>query len=118
MRAGRFFWKLFVGHAALVAVVLGACLWLVVARFDRIHGQEHTADLHRWVWTIGLIGLVGALALALGLAVLWSGRIFRLTATAHRLARGDLSAPIDAVGSDEVALLARSLERMRDRLRR
>lgn len=242
MRAGRFFWKLFVGHAALVALVLGACLWLVVARFDLIHGQEHTANLRRWadalrvvvedrfdtahaaeldallkamgasdpegvritlvyatgvvladsqadpsrmdshadrpeirqaleqgwgesvrwsrtvsrdlkyvavrvgeadhplgcvrvsmgvqaiaaqdasthrlVWTIGLIGLVGALALALGLAVLWSGRIFRLTATAHRLARGDLSAPIDADGSDEVALLARSLERMRDRLRR
>ena len=242
MRAGRIFWKLFVGHAALVALVLGACLWLVVARFDRIHDQEHTADLRRWadalrsivedrfdsahaaeldalvkamgasdpegvrmtlvsaagivladsqadpsrmdshadrpeiqqamkqgwgesvrwsrtvsrdlkylavrvgeaehplgcvrvslgvqalaaqdrsvhrlVWTIGLIGLVGAIALAILLSVLWSGRIFRLTATAHRLARGDLSAPIDAFGSDEVALLARSLERMRDRLRR
>lgn len=118
MRAGRFFWKLFVGHAALVTLVLGACLWLVVARFDQIHAQEHTADLRRLVWTIGLIGLVGALALALGLSVLWSGRILRLTATAHRLARGDLSAPIDAVGSDEVSLLARSLERMRDRLRR
>ncbi|MEK7731815.1 MAG: histidine kinase dimerization/phospho-acceptor domain-containing protein, partial [Planctomycetota bacterium] len=118
MRAGRFFWKLFLGHAALVALVLGACLWLVITRFDQIHDQENTADLHRLVWTIGLIGLIGALALALGLAVLWSGRIFRLTSTAHRLARGDLSVPIDADGSDEVALLARSLERMRDRLQR
>lgn len=242
MRAGRFFWKLFFGHVALVALVLGACLWLVVSRFDRIHDQEYTADLRRWadalrsviedrfdtahaaeldalvkamgasdlegvritlvstagvvladsrvdpsqmdshadrpeirqaleegwgesvrwshtvsrdmkyvavrvgaanhpfgcvrvslgtqaialqdrsvhrlVWTIGLIGLVGALALALGLSILWSGRIFRLTATAHRLARGDLSVPINADGSDEVSLLARSLERMRDRLRR
>jgi len=118
LRAGRIFWKLFIGHAALVSLVLGACLWLVVARFDRIHDQEHTAELRRWVWTIGFIALVGAFALAFGLAVLWSGRIFRLTATAHRLARGDLSAPIDAVGNDEVSLLARSLERMRDRLRR
>ncbi len=242
MRAGRFFWKLFLGHAALVALVLGACLWAVLTRFDRIHDEATTADLRRWagalravvvdrfdvahaleldalvktmgaadpegvrmtlvsaagvvlgdsqadpsgmdshadrpeirqaltegwgesvrwsrtvsrdmkyvavrvgsaerplgyvrvslgtqamaahdlavhrlVWMIGLIGLLGAVSLALGLAVLWSGRIFRLTATAHRLSRGDLSIPIHASGSDEVSLLAQSLERMRDRLAR
>ena len=118
MKAGRFFWKLFLGHAALVAVVLGASLWLVVARLDRAHEQATAADLHRVVWTIGGVGLLGAIALAFALAVLWSGRIFRLTATAHRLSRGDLSVPIDAEGSDEVASLARSLERMRDRLAR
>src|SRR3990172_4120953 len=118
MRAGRLFWKLFFGHVALVAGVLGACLWLVVTRLDRVYDEEITANLHRVVWTVGVIGLLGAVVLALGIAVLWSRRISRLTSTAHRLARGDLSVPIDADGSDEVALLARSLERMRERLRR
>jgi two-component system phosphate regulon sensor histidine kinase PhoR len=118
MRAGRFFWKLFLGHAALAALVLGACLWAVITRFDRIHDEATAADLHRLVWTIGGVGLLGAIALALALAVLWSGRIFRLTTTAHRLSRGDLSVPIKTNGSDEVALLARSLERMRNRLAR
>lgn len=118
MRVGRFFWKLFFGQVALAALVLGSCLWLVITRFDRVPDEEIIANLHRVGWTIGLIGLAGALALALGLSVLWSRRIYRLTATAHRLARGDLSVPIDADGADEVSLLSRSLERMRDRLRR
>jgi len=118
MRAGQFFWKLFLGHAALAALVLGACLWAVITRFDRIHDEATTADLHRLVWTIGGVGLLGAIALALVLAILLSGRIFRLTATAHRLSRGDLSIPIPADGSDEVSLLAQSLERMRHRLAR
>lgn len=118
MRAGRYFWKLFFSHAALIALVLGVCFWLVISHVDRIQDEAITTDLRRLVWTIGLIGLIGALALALGLSILWSGRVFRLTAAAHRLARGDLAAPIDAGGSDEVSLLARSLERMRDRLHR
>jgi two-component system phosphate regulon sensor histidine kinase PhoR len=118
MRAGRFFWKLFLGHAALVALVLGTCLWAVLTRFDRNHDEANTADLHCLVWTIGGVGLLGAIALALALAILSSRRISRLAATAHRLSRGDLSIPIQARGSDEVSLLAQSLERMRDRLAR
>ncbi len=118
MRAVRFTWKLFFGHVVLAAVVLGVCLWLVIAHFARHGDAEIAANDYSMIWRIGLIGLVGAISLALGLSILWSRRIHRLTASAHRLARGDLSAQINADGLDEVALLARSLERMRERLRR
>lgn len=67
------------------------------------------------LWPLGLVVLLAALSLAVGLAVLWSGRIRRLTRTAQALARGDLSARVDDSGSDEIAMLGRSLERMRER---
>ncbi len=118
MRGRRLFWKLFLGHAALVALVLGAGLWLENSRLDQIEGEQIAAVPAGLAWMIGLIGLIGALALAFGLSIPWNRRIFHLTGAAHRLARGDLSAPIDPVGSDESAALARSLERMRERLHR
>lgn len=67
------------------------------------------------LWPLGLILLLSAMSLAVGLAVLWSGRIRRLTRAAQALARGDLSADVVDFGSDEIAMLARSLERMRER---
>jgi two-component system phosphate regulon sensor histidine kinase PhoR len=69
----------------------------------------------RWLfWRMALVVSAAAVVLALGLARMWSGRIARVTATARQLSRGDLSARADEGGSDEVALLARSLNRMRD----
>jgi two-component system phosphate regulon sensor histidine kinase PhoR len=65
---------------------------------------------------IGAAVLVAAVALALGLARMWGGRIARVTESARSLSRGDLSARAVIVGNDEVALLARALNRMRDRL--
>lgn len=67
---------------------------------------------------LGAILLASAIALAVGLAFLWSNRLRRLTSAAQRLARGDLTAVIPASGTDEVAALAKSLERMRGRLAR
>ena len=67
-------------------------------------------------WPVGVIAVAAALSLAVGLAVLWSGRVRRLTRTAQTIARGDLSARIDDAGRDEVAVLARSVDRMRNRL--
>ena len=52
----------------------------------------------------------------MGLAVLWSNRISRITSAARALSRGDRGMHLDVAGSDEVALLARSLNRMRDRI--
>ncbi len=71
---------------------------------------------HHLMWAITLTALVAAVVLALGLAGLWSERIRRITATAESLSRGDLSARLNASGSDEVAVLARSLNQMRDHL--
>ncbi|RME39725.1 MAG: sensor histidine kinase, partial [Planctomycetota bacterium] len=52
------------------------------------------------------------------LAVYGSERVERLVEPARSLARGNLSGPIPARGSDELARLARSLERIRRRWRR
>lgn len=65
-------------------------------------------------WRIAGVITFSAAVLALGLARLWSRRIARVTATARQISQGDLSARADERGSDEVALLARSLNRMRD----
>ncbi len=77
---------------------------------------ERTRSLYTLLGPIGAIGFLASIGLAVGLAVLWSGRIRRITATAQRLSRGDLHSPIDVKGQDEVAMLARSLDRMRSRL--
>lgn len=78
--------------------------------------SARTGAVHRLVWAIGLSGLAAALLLALGLAVLWSGRISRITAAARGISRGDLGTRLHMGGKDEVALLARSLDRMRNRI--
>jgi two-component system phosphate regulon sensor histidine kinase PhoR len=70
----------------------------------------------RLMLTIALISVLAAVLLALALALLWSRRIRRITETAQSISRGDLSARIEVVGQDEVALLGRSLNEMRERL--
>ncbi len=77
---------------------------------------ERTKAARRLFWTVAAVVLVAAVALALGLAHLWSGPVARITATARSLSTGDLSATAQVRGRDEVALLARSLNRMRDHL--
>jgi two-component system phosphate regulon sensor histidine kinase PhoR len=73
-----------------------------------------TTAARRLFWRIALVILVAAIVLALGLAKMWSERIARVTMTARLLSQGDLTARADERGTDEVAMLARSLNRMRD----
>ncbi len=68
------------------------------------------------LWRIGGIGMAAALLLALGLALVWSRPIRRITETARSLSRGDLSARVRESGRDELAEMARSLNQMRDHL--
>jgi two-component system phosphate regulon sensor histidine kinase PhoR len=77
-----------------------------------------TQPAQRLIVTIALVSVLAAILLALGLALLWSRRIRRITETARVVSRGDLSAPIEVVGHDEVAILGRSLNEMRERLSR
>jgi len=77
---------------------------------------ERTRAAHRLVWAIGLAGLLTVVLLALGLARLWIRPIRRITLTARSLSRGDLSARVPVTGNDELAMLARSFNQMRDRL--
>lgn len=76
------------------------------------------ATLGRVAWWLIILSALTATALAIGLAALWSDRINRLTRAAQSLARGDLGAPIESPGGDEVAGLARSLNRVRARFSR
>ncbi|MCK6485215.1 MAG: HAMP domain-containing protein [Phycisphaerae bacterium] len=78
---------------------------------------ERARTTTRLVWQIGAVLLLAAVLLAMGLAALWSRPIRQITQTARSLSRGDLSARVRMMsGKDELALLARSLNRMRDGL--
>ncbi len=65
------------------------------------------------IWQIAGIALFVAVGLALGLTLLWSRRIERVTSAARLISRGDLSSDINVEGRDEIAMLARSVNRMR-----
>jgi two-component system, OmpR family, phosphate regulon sensor histidine kinase PhoR len=93
---------------------------LGVVRVARAAGlvAEDASSVRRLAFVIGLSALLAAILLALGLSLLWSARLRRLTAAARSLARGHLDTRLDASGHDEVALLARALNRMRDRIAR
>jgi two-component system phosphate regulon sensor histidine kinase PhoR len=67
-------------------------------------------------WKITWVSLLAALALALGLARLWSNRVRRITEAARAIARGDLNAKVTMGGADEVAFLATVLNQMRKNL--
>ncbi len=77
---------------------------------------ERSQSTRRLAWRIAVTAIVAAACLALGLAKLWAQPIARITAAARSLSRGDLSSRIEVTGRDETALLARSLNRMRERL--
>lgn len=70
----------------------------------------------RMVWSLAVVALVAVLALALGLAQLWSLPLRRIVATARSLSRGHLGARVHVVGRDELATLAQALNDMRDHL--
>jgi len=65
-----------------------------------------------------LVAAVATTLLAVGLARLWARPLQQVIHTARSLSRGDLSARAEQSGNDELALLARALNRMRDRLMR
>ncbi len=65
---------------------------------------------------IAVLSVLAAIVLALALALMWSRRIQRITEAARSISGGDLSARVDATGHDEVALLGKSLNEMREKL--
>ncbi len=74
------------------------------------------AATRRFVWTTALLALLAVVAWAVGVASLWRRSIQRITAAARRLTRGDLSARAELEGAEELAPLARALNRMREHL--
>ncbi|MGQ9651911.1 MAG: ATP-binding protein [Phycisphaerae bacterium] len=72
--------------------------------------------LGRIIWTTVLLGAIAATLFALGLARLWSWPIRRITAIARSLSKGHLSARARVAGPTELAMLAASLNDMRDHI--
>jgi len=91
---------------------LGVVRVSMPARFVAAH-EDAT---RRLVWKIGGVGIAATVILALGLALVWSAPIRRITETARTLSRGDLSARVRVSGHDELGVMARSLNQMRDHL--
>lgn len=77
---------------------------------------QRASTIEKLIWIIMLLGFLAAVVFALGLAHLWSNPIRRITSIARSLSHGDLSARADVSGDDEIALLAQSLNHMRDNL--
>jgi len=96
-------------HAPLGAVRVSKAAGSIAAR---------TQLAQHLLWTLAIIILAAAAALALGLARLWSRPLGRISETAQTLSRGDLSAQAEVRGSDEIAQLGHSLNRMRSNLAR
>ena len=64
----------------------------------------------------GLLALAAALAVGYGGAWLFARRLRRLETAAERIAAGQFDEPIRDTGADEVGELARTFDRMRERL--
>jgi len=86
--------------------------------------QQEEAELFgplRATLTVGIGLLLAAILLVVAIAVMFSRALIRpivdMTASADRMSLGELQVPIVARGNDELALLARSLERLRKSMR-
>lgn len=77
---------------------------------------ERIQSTRRLGWMVALVTFLAAVLFALGLAQVWSKPIRRITETARSLSLGDLSARATVTGTDELAVLAYSLNQMRDHL--
>jgi two-component system phosphate regulon sensor histidine kinase PhoR len=72
----------------------------------------------RLLATIAFTSAGAVIVLALSIGILWSRRIGQIATAARTLSGGDLSAQVPVSGNDEVAVLGKALNRMRDRLAR
>ena len=95
---------------------LGLAPWGVSVRQPEKIVFLPSTKLKKGFFMLGFISLTTAFVLALGMSRNIVRPIRALTAAADRIARGDLSAPVDVIGTDEIAVLARSFEVMRHRL--
>jgi two-component system phosphate regulon sensor histidine kinase PhoR len=78
--------------------------------------DERLAELRRIVWTAAALTGVAAMALAFGLARRITRSLQELTAGAERIAGGDYTHKVYAVGRDEFGTLARAFNHMSERL--
>jgi two-component system phosphate regulon sensor histidine kinase PhoR len=78
--------------------------------------EDRLAELRRIVWTAAALTGIAAMALAFGLARRITRPLQELTAGAERIAGGDYTRKVYAVGRDEFGTLARAFNHMSERL--
>ncbi len=114
---------IFVGPAAVAYRAANKALDDLIAINNK--GSELAADRAMDTYHDGrlqlIIGLVAMVALSGVIAVMLAGNLSRrarlCSDAAHRMARGDLSHPLDASGRDELAQMLQALEATREHLR-
>jgi methyl-accepting chemotaxis protein len=91
--------------------------WAVVVQQD----EDELLGPLRATFTVGLVLLVGAILLVVAIAIAFSRMLVRpivaMTAAADRMSMGELQTPIAWQGTDEISVLAKSLERVRKSMR-
>lgn len=75
-------------------------------------------DLVRTLTILVIVSIVLSLILSVAITRNIINPLSSLTASAIRIAEGDLDTPVQRVGSDEIFLLSKSFDEMRDRLAR
>ena len=99
--------------AVSVLAPLSSAPWAVVVRQDEAETFGQLRALRRTLLWLGPALLAVALVFAWGAARSVRRPLAVLTASAERIAAGNLDAPIPRLAEDEVGRLGRSLERMR-----
>lgn len=123
---GRLFWKL-VGINLLVAVLAVAVAAVLVGRLaeeifanlmhdfnikvDALHGR-FTSELARSLLVASFIAVGVGVILSIVLTRRVTGPVREMMRLAERISRGDYTARVGVAGRDELASLARSLDRM------
>jgi len=90
--------------------------WRVVTLQDRAEALRLVADASRNAQLVGLIALVLAGLLAIGVAQFLANPITRLTEAAEKVSTGDLQTRAPIESSDEIGMLADSFNRMTSQL--
>jgi PAS domain S-box-containing protein len=111
----------YVNHSG--EAVIGAHRWLErwnLALLAEIQQSEAFAPARRLTWTIGGVGLLSAVVLAIGVGLVArqiAQPILAITRSATRVAEGDLAHTAPVMTSDEVGVLAQSFNQMTGQLR-
>ncbi|MFO0837300.1 MAG: ATP-binding protein [Phycisphaerae bacterium] len=114
MHFRRLSWKLVLGNSVLFLAAVALAGWSVASAGSATPLALLAAP--RVAFPLFLIAAGAIAASAWGLRRLWSRPLSHIIEAARSLSRGNLSAGAEPAGGDELALLARALNRMRDRL--
>jgi signal transduction histidine kinase len=90
--------------------------WGVAVREPQALVFAPSSHLKQRFFLLGLVAIVSAVVLAIGISKSVVNPIRQLTRAAQRIASGALDEPVDTVSTDEIGLLSQSFERMRVKL--